>query len=159
QFALIGDKLAFCSKSGILSIASLGSQPQILDHCMNTWDWASRDQNFIVPIDRSHLGLYRGGAWHNIAFEPGTRPVNLSWSDTGLVAAVDLQGNGVVLTPGASSFQRLHFSGQPTGTSARGSTVAWSFADGTVKVRDTATNREWAIRAHIDGVICLHILP
>jgi WD40 repeat protein len=157
QFAPMNSTLAVCSKTHVLRVGEHGRTGAPIGRCANSWAWALGPDSFALPVDASHVGLYQNGHFRYIDLETG--PLQLGLSETGLISVIDTSGNGAYRLPGSSSFQRIGLGQRPIGTKARGSFAVWSFRDGSVRVLDTNTRREWSIRAHAHGIFCAYLLP
>jgi WD40 repeat protein len=117
------------------------------------------ENGFALLTDRNRIGVYRDGSWRSMSFI-GDNALNLSslsLSDTGLVATV-AGDEGAVLLPGSDKFRHIELEGRPTTISVRGSYVAWGLFDGTVKILDVDSNREWSLKAHAQAVSCVKLL-
>ena len=159
QFSLAGAKIAICDKNHTLRIVASNETGASLGHCMETWAWGERDGNFAVPIDGRQIAVYQNGKLRQVQFASGRGSPSIALSNTGLIAAIDAHGNGAYLAPGADAFQSVKLSHEPVSTAAEGTMIAWSFPDGRVKVLDSATGREWSIKAHAQGALCVYVLP
>jgi WD40 repeat protein len=164
QFALFEERLAFCDRGQVLTVRSPNSV-QKLGPCAGSWSWGQSSTGLAIPrhdgrvVHYSNDGLDSNDGLAEYRFIEGRRPAHLVLADSGLMSAVDAKGEATVRVPGSDAFRPLHLGQRALATNAFGTYAAWDFPDGSVKLIDTASSREWSFKAHDHGIFCMYILP
>jgi WD40 repeat protein len=157
-FLLSRAEIAMCDTKHALSI-KVGNSVRRLGQCLGASSWAQSSRGFAVPIDNGRVSVYFDNRLSSNSFIPGVQPRYLSLADSGLITAVDSLGQGAIWLPGGSAFKAVRLGRSALGTNAFGHVAAWDFIDGSVKVVDTNTNREWSFQSHDHGIFCTYVLP
>jgi WD40 repeat protein len=157
QSFVVGSNVVICDNTHILKIGKPDHALKAIGRCSDTWGLVDNNNKFIIPVDEQFIGLYQAGKFDYLNIDRGA--VALGFSETGLISVVDSSGNGTFRLPNADAFRRVHLGKRAVGTHALGSFAVWSFEDGSIKIVDTATGREWSIKAHSRGLFCAYLLP
>jgi len=147
SFVVAGHHLYLCHRDGALVRHAADHVERAEERCApnaepradgNAAVLQSSDDAILV-IDAAHV--------QRVAFDVRVAEPRYEIATSGLIVAVDPDGNGLYLRPGAAQFEHVRFaSARPSVLAASGSLAGWGFGDGTVVIQDTVTRDAWTLK-------------
>src|SRR6185436_15415801 len=104
DFSIGSSKVVFCTRDGSLRVKDREAPEQAVGTCLPRWPWTASFVGFAIPKNEHELTLFRDGVTLTIPFETGATTMFPKFSRTGLLVAVDAEGQGAFLRPGNSIF-------------------------------------------------------
>ncbi|MEJ7604600.1 MAG: serine/threonine-protein kinase, partial [Kofleriaceae bacterium] len=146
EFMVFGSEIVTCTKQHEMLLGDIDKTPRVIGVCEPDGAW-NMVANGFIHASANTFYVYAAGALRSwpVSAEHAMKYALLT--ETGLVAGIGTNGDGLVRRPGAGSIEHVRLTAAPRIVAAHGSVAGWSFADGSIQVLDAVDGRQWSIHA------------